>query len=113
MVNTMHINDLTLEQLDYWVARAKDMEVESSADGYTYRAHPSLPPRKWAPSRYWSQGGPIIEEARIDLNWDWEQSSEWTASMEPEINAQGSSALVAAMRAYVLAKVGEELNAAH
>lgn len=55
-------------------------------------------------------GRAIIEEARIDLNWDWEASSEWTASTEPDINVQGKSVLEAAMRTYVIAKFGEEVK---
>lgn len=103
---------MSLAQLDYWVARAQNLSVTvaQGADGLLYTPHPSLAPRQWAPTRYWSQGGPIIEQAHIDLNWDWEHSREWTASLEPDINAQGKSVLEAAMRAYVIAKLGENIN---
>lgn len=108
----MKVNSLTQEQLDYWVAKASGIKLTPTPDGkgFLYQPHSSMPPRQWAPSRFWSQGGPIIEESRIDLNWDWEASSEWTASIEPDINAQGKTVLEAAMRAYVISKFGEEVK---
>lgn len=108
----MRIREMSLAQLDYWVARAQNINVTVAADaqGLIYTPHPSLPSRRWAPSRYWSQGGPIIEQAHIDLNWDWEQSQEWTASMEPDLNAQGKTVLEAAMRVYVISKFGEHVD---
>lgn len=108
----MHVSQLTLDQLDYWVGQARQLSLTAAADGqgFLYVPHPSLGPRRWSPTRMWSQGGPIIEEARIDLNWDWERSQEWTASMEPSINAQGKTVLEAAMRAYVIARCGEKIS---
>jgi hypothetical protein len=104
---------MKLAQLDYWVAKAQNIQITDapSGAGLLYTPHPTLAPRQWAPSRYWSQGGPIIEAEHIDLNWDWENSQEWTASMEPDINAQGKSVLEAAMRTYVIAKLGENVEA--
>lgn len=108
----MKVNSLTAEQLDYWVAKARNINLTPAPDGngFLYKPHPTLAQRQWAPSRLWSQGGPIIEEAHIDLNWDWEESSEWTASTEPDINAQGKSVLEAAMRAYLISKFGDEVK---
>ncbi len=107
----MKVNQLTHEQLDYWVAKAKDIALSPEADGssYLYSPHPDMAPRRWSPSRYWSQGGPIIEEAHIDLNWDWESASEWSASIEPDINSQGKTALEAAMKAFVTSQLGEDV----
>ena len=109
---TMKTADLSLEQLDYWVAKARNITLipDPNGKGFMYHPHDALAPRRWAPTRYWSQGGPIIEQAHIDLNWDWEQCGEWTASMEPDINAQGATVLQAAMRAYVIAVFGEEID---
>ena len=110
----MKTAELTLDQLDYWVAKAQSIDVWYPRDGedLVYIAAPSLPPRKWKPTRYWSQGGPLIEQARIDLNWDVEGNHQWSASVEPDILAQGRTALEAAMRAFVTARFGAELNAA-
>jgi len=107
----MKVNELQGVQLDEWVARAQGLALIAGDDG-TPRYHPghNLPPRKWNPSRYWSQGGPLIEEYRIDLNWDTEGTREWAASCEPDILAQGKTVLEAAMRAVVMARFGHELS---
>jgi len=112
MDHYMNVSELTLEQLDYWVAKARKLQLipAEGETGFNYIAHHSLPPRRWAPTKLWSQGGPIIEEAKIDLNCDWEKTGEWSASMEPDINAQGSTALEAAMRTYVTASFGENIK---
>lgn len=108
----MKVSELTLEQLDYWVARAKGIDVFYPKGGneLSYLPAPSLPARRWNPTRFWSQGGPLIEEAKIDLNWDTEGTRQWSASCDPDILTQGSSALEAAMRAYIVARLGAEVG---
>jgi hypothetical protein len=108
----MLISELTPEQLDYWVAQAQGLETFSGDDGHLYY-HPghNLPPRRWNPSRYWSQGGPIIEQQRIDLNWDTEGTTEWSASIDPDVLCHGPNVLEAAMRAFVTLKFGEQVAA--
>jgi hypothetical protein len=108
----MKTSELEGVRLDEWVARARGLEIVAGQDGSPHY-HPghNLPPRKWSPSRYWSQGGPLLEEYRIDLNWDTEGTQEWAASCEPDILAHGKTVLEAAMRAVVMARFGDELNA--
>ena len=108
----MNVNNLTHEQLDYWVARAKNIALspQPGGNGYLYSPHPDMAARRWAPSRYWSQGGPIIEETHIDLIWDWETTSQWSASLEPDINTQGKTALEAAMKAFIISQLGEDVG---
>ena len=108
----MDLNQLTHEQLDYWVARAKNIVLspQPNSNAYLYSPHPEMTARRWAPSRYWSQGGPIIEESHIDLIWDWESSSQWSASVKPDINTQGKTALEAAMKAFVIAQLGKDVG---
>ena len=108
----MNVKELTPDQIDYWVARALNIQIipAEGESGYLYHPRPGAPARKWSPSRQWGQGGPLIERFRVDLNWDWEQSSEWTASMEPDINAQGATILEAAMRAFIISRLGEEVG---
>jgi hypothetical protein len=61
----------------------------------------------FAPSIYWTQGGPIIERERIaswgdgDLYWEAECGWAW---------AKGPTPLVAAMRCYVTLKLGDEVE---
>ncbi len=107
----MLVNELTPEQLDLLVARAQGLEIFNSDDGHLYY-HPghNLPPRRWNPTRYWSQGGPIIEHQQIDLNWDTEGTGEWSASIDPDVLSHGSSVLEAAMRAFVTLKFGEQVD---
>jgi hypothetical protein len=108
----MKVSDLSLDQLDYWVARARNINAwypEGTHD-LMYVAAANLPPRRWQPTRFWSQGGPLIEEAHIDLNWDVEGTSQWSASLEPDILAHGATVLEAAMRAYVHKAFGPEVG---
>lgn len=107
----MNTSELEGIELDLWVARARELEFFVDENG-TPHYHPghNLPPRKWNPSRYWSQGGPLIEEYRIDLNWDTEGTDEWSASCEPDILAHGRTVLEAAMRAVVMRRFGAQLS---
>ena len=108
----MLVNELTPDQLDQWVARAQSLETFNGDDGKLYY-HPghNLPPRRWNPTRYWSQGGPIIEQGRIDINWDTEGTQEWSASIDPYVLCHGKEILEAAMRAFVTLKFGEQVDA--
>jgi hypothetical protein len=106
----MRVAELTLAELDAWVARARGLNTWPGENGdVMYVPSPRLPPRKWSPTRLWSQGGPIIEEAHIDLNWDTEGTQQWSASIEPDVLVDGRSILEAAMRAYVIARFGDHL----
>jgi len=108
----MHVNELDCDQIDYWVARARGIDIwyPPGQHHLVYVAAPTLPPTKWTPSRFWSQGGPIIEEMKIDLNWNTESDRQWIASMEPDILAVGKTLLEAAMRAYIHACFGAEVG---
>lgn len=107
----MKVSELQDAQLDHWVARGKELEHQQGEDGHWYyQPGHNLPPRRWNPTRYWSQGGPLIEQYHIDLNWDTEGGQEWSASIDPDILAQGKTVLEAAMRAYVMLMFGEEVH---
>jgi len=101
------INNISQVQLDILVAEAIGMDVfyPENIDKLNYIPRPGMTAREWAPSRFWSQGGPLIEQYKIDLNWAWEETGEWTASIEPGINTQGNTLLEAAMRALVYLKL--------
>ncbi len=107
----MKVSELTNPQLDHWVARGLELELVTGEDGHEYY-HPghNLPPRRWNPSRYWSQGGPLLEQYHIDLNWDTEGSQQWSASIDPDILAEGRTVLEAAMRAFVMLMFGDEVH---
>lgn len=68
------------------------------------------------PSTNWDHGGPIIERERIGTTWPEESPPagyEWHANLarpEASFNAYGPTPLIAAMRAYVAHKLGDEVE---
>lgn len=78
----------------------------------------------FTPSRSWAIAGPIIESEHIDLTWvpapepDMGDPDTWDASVmagshgcsRPVKSAEGATPLIAAMRAYVKAKLGDEID---
>lgn len=79
----------------------------------------------FAPSQIWGHGGPIIERERIQLDnaKDSDAPAEdrcyfWMATIyspfwepsRPDVHGDGPTPLIAAMRAYVAAKLGDEVE---
>jgi len=65
------------------------------------------------PSTRWDHGGPIIESEKIGLlSPEQSPSGEWYASyLHPDFNDHtGSTPLIAAMRCYVVDKLGDEVE---
>lgn len=60
----------------------------------------------WTPSTNWAQGGPIIERTGIDTY----QSGVWVAEIGGKHTTEGPTPLIAAMRCYVAAKMGDEVD---
>ncbi|HYD75752.1 MAG TPA: phage protein NinX family protein [Ramlibacter sp.] len=100
--------------LDAAVAKAEGREqyVLTESGGGSFR--------DFEPSSLWEDGGPIIERERIELEWRdndgwWNGErvggSRWVATMDVGVPAQiGTTPLIAAMRAYVASKLGEEVE---
>jgi hypothetical protein len=74
---------------------------------------------KWEwPSPYsslWERGGPIIERERITVSSPREFSPRWSAvcflrPSEVMVRGEGRTPLIAAMRAYVSSKFGDEVE---
>lgn len=63
----------------------------------------------WSPSRSWQHAGPIIERERIKVQ---PEDEYWLAAIfnPPGGYAEGPTALIAAMRAFVASKLGEEVE---
>jgi hypothetical protein len=67
-------------------------------------------------SKSWSDAGKIIERERIGTTWPEESPPagyEWHANLarpEASFNAYGPTPLIAAMRAYVVSKLGDEVD---
>lgn len=97
----MKTDELTGSALDYWVARAE--EIEPTVDTQM----------KFCPSSSWADAGPIIEREHIMISWN---RDHWIATVTAFFEGdagrvvKGPTALVAAMRAYVLSKLGETVD---
>jgi hypothetical protein len=55
----------------------------------------------------WSQGGPIIERERIELEHD---GFAWWARIKADEDYTGPTPLIAAMRCYVTSKLGDTVD---
>jgi hypothetical protein len=71
----------------------------------------------YSPSATWANGGPIIERERLQVTTD--RSGEWICSIpyavemggyRKYIYTSGPTPLIAAMRCYVVSKLGEEVR---
>lgn len=112
----MKTADLTGALLDYWVAKANGPEWGAAIiDGVCRLTLGGV----FAPSTDWAQGGPIIEREHIQLKGDknqWRFPS-WLWTAWPDVAGTGQKAngrsheslLVAAMRAFVASKYGDEV----
>lgn len=107
--------DLAGAALDWAVAKAERFTVEACELPRIVVERSDLqssPLTFFSPSTTWSDGGPIIEREDIALCKD---EGNWMADLCPaadkeQVEAYGSSALVAAMRAYVISKFGTEID---
>lgn len=101
------MSELIGAELDAAVARAEGWNYWEDADGE----------EGWRPSTDWSQGGPIIERERINLNpWVetdgrycddhgyWHDESGWDADGGNGMYGRGPTPLIAAMRAFIASK---------
>ncbi|WP_153135159.1 phage protein NinX family protein [Paraburkholderia agricolaris] len=117
----MKVDALNCSQLDHWVARAEGYShvslVPHDRCGTWYAGESSGGINDWTPSTNWGQGGPIIERERIivkpykDGTWgaDYEFDPDARGGHFYMSSKEGDTPLVAAMRAYVAAKFGDEL----
>lgn len=64
----------------------------------------------WNPSTNWKQGGPIIEREGITISRGYGGKYWWAVHDANELEVLGPTPLVAAMRAYVTAKLGDEVD---
>ena len=100
----MKTSELTGPALDWAVARANGhiddetiiRRLEPDEDGWCI-----------AYSTDWSQGGPIIERERIELEHD---GFAWWARITADEDYTGPTPLIAAMRCYVASKLGDEIE---
>lgn len=113
------VSELEGAELDYWAAKAENHELL----GWDYRLAPggvyaeTLDGQEsrsvlYSPSTDWSQGGPIIERERISVYLTpgyVRHKGLWTAALLEGFEHRADDPLVAAMRALVASKYGEEV----
>ena len=114
----MKVAELEGALLDYWVAKAEGLEIDSA---FEKGLHPHLyvfgdgDLADFAPSSNWGDGGPLIERGLISLLFLPADSPDRTQDRwEAFTNSEGpsfesASPLVAAMRAHVASKFGDDV----
>lgn len=110
---------LTGALLDQAVAMALGVENVSIEDGRCIMRlgeDPLIGPDfvAYEPSKNWAAAGPLIQEHRIDVWYDhgawFARCCKWDGSYDDAGGCGGPTPLVAAMRALVCAKLGEEVD---
>lgn len=111
-------DDLVGAALDYAVAMCdgRGIDLDDPRDPWLTRdGIADQPLHSYTPSTDWAQGGPIIERECIDLKFFGSYVRALTMSIERDrhgevIEAYAPTALVAAMRCHVAAKLGETVE---
>jgi hypothetical protein len=113
----MCVSELSAEQLDRWVAKAENIELDAEGvatrqDGVPIIFLHDAERYAYSPSTLWVDGGPIIEREKITLQSPLFPGARWIATIPLKgIEAgHGSTALEAAMRRYVASKFGEVVD---
>lgn len=108
----MKTSELTGAALDWAVGRETFQDVMIGASGTLYIVLGHTPV-EWKPSTNWAQGGPIVEEYGISVSkvkaiktWHWVAG----LSLPSKAPSYGPTPLVAAMRAYISLKLGNEIE---
>jgi len=93
--------------LDAAVGKAEGIEL---VNGCAWDADHALW-RGWHPATDWRVAGPIIERERIQILDSTGTNGWWIAAIGGKgISSDGPTPLIAAMRAYVASKLGEEVE---
>jgi len=105
----MKTSELTGAALDWAVAKCEEFNIDIHAGmALTIRGDGDW----WNPSTDWAQGGPIIERECITV----EHAGVWigrcwkASDGDEQIEIEGETPLVAAMRCYVASKLGDEVE---
>jgi len=111
----MKVSELEGALLDYWAGKAEriisaSLRIVSPQNACEWRDRSGLW-RRWSPSTKWGQGGPIIDRERIGLMPAVEGGvAFWIAAHQDYSDpVRGSTPTIAAMRAYVACKFGNEV----
>ena len=107
----MKTSELEGAALDWAVAKCEGEKVESFGRfGVAVISKREM----YSPSSNWAQGGPIIERESISIErkhdgW-WMASCKYHYADDPMYLVLGDTPLIAAMRCYVVSKLGEYVD---
>lgn len=102
----MKTSELTGVELDWAVAKCEGIDWYASK-GTIYEEHGEIS-FVFNPSTEWAQGGPIIEREHICLMY---YPTHWSALAETgQRHSRGATPLEAAMRCYVVSKLGADVQ---
>lgn len=106
-MHTIKVSELTGSALDWAVAKCEGyFETHGSPSNEVLY----LSQHSFSPSTDWAQGGPIIERGRMYVYPYYNAPpGQWCAECGAEFTF-GPTPLVAAMRCYVAAKLGDEIE---
>jgi hypothetical protein len=106
----MKVDELEGKQLAYWVARSLGFTnadvVPSDLCGWEHIEGEGFR-KEWEPHEDWAQGGPIIDREIQELSHICK--GRWCASNWNNNASFGPTPLIAAMRAYISSKFGDEV----
>jgi hypothetical protein len=119
-------SELSGVQLDWAVAKAEGVQVSLARGGwyvFDSEVHPEFSNdyndskmHSFRPSTDWAQGGPIIQREGISIDcirWDGKVDG-WIATLptfdEAKYEEPSPTPLIAAMRCYVISKLGNEVE---
>lgn len=109
----MKVCELEGPLLDYWVAKAEGLECSLVAGVVLINETARDIGDAYRPSSDWAQGGPIIEREKLVWTWVYTLDRASKAAMHAvcgRFENHDPSPLVAAMRAFVARKFGEEVS---
>jgi hypothetical protein len=107
----MKTSELQGPALDWAVAKCEFPEPDYEPQDWLVYITEDCMDDGWVfkPSTDWSQGGPIIEREGIELFRNNEKNYWFTSKARNQIGV-GPTPLVAAMRAFVASKLGDEIE---
>ena len=99
-------SELTGSAIAWAVAKVLQLKIDDTEKNVLfYEGEPFLP------DTYWNQGGPIIEQNKIDVMWGGDRWSAYTMTPDgQQLITEGDTPLIAAMRGFVAANLGDEID---
>lgn len=117
----LRTSELTGPALDWAVAKClpeKDFTKSEYAQFPCLYEHDGGYNLVWFnPTENWAQGGPIIEREHIGVcyyheadGWEVPNWAAWRTDIDDRVQIMGETALIAAMRCFCSAKLGDEID---